>query len=267
MAWRSSGTSNADLIAQLWRHGLITEPSVRDAFLKVDRAHYAPTAPYQDSPQTIGHGATISAPHMHAAAVEKLLPFLLPPSSSETTTTTTTATGAGRGGGGRREREAPRVLDIGSGSGYLTHVLAELVGPHGTVVGVEHIPQLQALGLANMRKSAEGRALLASGRVQFRVGDGRKGWSEPDGEGDGEERRGQGGLWDAIHVGASAVTLHQALVDQLRAPGRMFIPVDDEEGGGGGQHVWAVDKDAEGKVTKTKLFAVRYVPLTDGPTT
>lgn len=260
MAWMSSGTSNADLISQLWRHGLITEEKVRDAFLKVDRAHYAPTAPYQDSPQSIGHAATISAPHMHAAAIEKLLPFILPSSSQDAT-----ATGA---------REAPRVLDIGSGSGYLTHVIAELVGPKGTVVGVEHIPQLQELGIANMRKSAEGRAFLESGRVKFRVGDGRKGWVEPDEDlrelEQGEvERRGKG--WDAIHVGASAVTLHKELVDQLRAPGRMFIPVDDEDDGGamfggrGGQHVWAVDKDAEGNVTKKKLFAVRYVPLTDGP--
>lgn len=239
MAWMSSGTSNTDLITQLWRHGLITDEKVRDAFLKVDRAHYAPTAPYQDSPQPIGHAATISAPHMHAAAVENLLPFLLPATAGD-------------------KKEAPRVLDIGSGSGYLTHVLTELVGPDGVVVGVEHIPQLQEMGIANMRKSAEGRAFLETGRVKFRVGDGRKGWVEPD-----EGIRGKG--WDAIHVGASAVTLHQELVDQLRAPGRMFIPVDDEDDDRGGQHIWAVDKDVEGKVTKKKLFAVRYVPLTDRP--
>lgn len=287
MAWMSSGTSNADLVANLWKHGLITEPQVRDAFLKVDRAHYAPTAPYQDSPQCIGHAATISAPHIHACAVEKLLPFLLPPSPSPSRSPSPSSSpspSAEPSGpqekkerGGRRRRRRRRVLDVGSGSGYLTHVLAELVGPGGTVVGVEHVPQLQALGVANMRKSAGGRALLDSGRVRFRVGDGRKGWVEPnepteptneheDDDGVGDEGRGG---WDAIHVGASAVTLHQELVDQLRAPGRMFIPVDDDEVGGrfgnDGQHVWAVDKDAEGRVTKKKLFAVRYVPLTDGP--
>lgn len=247
MAWMSSGTSNTDLISQLWRHGLIADPRVRDAFLKVDRAHYAPTAPYQDSPQPIGHAATISAPHMHAAALENLLPFLLPRAAGQAHNDN------------KPPPPPPRVLDIGSGSGYLTHVLAELVGPGGVVVGVEHIPQLQEMGLANMCKSAEGRAFLDTGRVRFRVGDGRKGWVEPD--------EGGGKGWDAIHVGASAVTLHQELVDQLRAPGRMFIPVDDDEEDGdrGGQHIWAVDKDAEGKVTKKKLFAVRYVPLTDRP--
>jgi len=120
-----------------------------------------------------------------------------------------------------KERPAPRVLDIGSGSGYLTHLMAELVGEKGLVVGVEHIKELRDLGENNMRKGEEGRGLLDSGKVRFRVGDGRKGWMEPPR--DGEEDRGQG--WDAIHVGASARELHQELIDQLRAPGRyVFIP-------------------------------------------
>ncbi|KAK3314172.1 protein-L-isoaspartate O-methyltransferase [Apodospora peruviana] len=234
MAWRSSGASNTDLIENLWRNKMITDPRVKAAFLKVDRAQYAPSNPYDDSPKSIGHSATISAPHMHASAVEKLLPFILP---SET-------------------RPSPRVLDIGSGSGYLTHVMAELVGDKGVVVGVEHITPLRDLGEKNMRKSADGRQFLESDRVKFRVGDGRKGWTE-----DGEEGE---GLWDAIHVGASAKEVHPELLRQLRAPGRMFIPVDDD-GEGWSQHIWCVDKDAEGKVERNKLFGVRYVPLTDAP--
>lgn len=210
---------------------------------QVDRAHYATVSPYQDSPQSIGHGATISAPHMHAAAVESLLPHLLPTPGSP----------------------PRRVLDIGSGSGYLTHVLAELVGESGTVVGVEHISALRDLGDANMRASARGRDLLAAGRVRFVVGDGRQGWVEQEGAGAGAD--GGEGSWDAIHVGASAVRLHEELVRQLRAPGRLFIPVDDDEAGGGAgnQHIWTVDKDAEGRVSRKKLFGVRYVPLTDRP--
>lgn len=161
---------------------------------QVDRAHYAPLAPYEDSPQSIGHKATISAPHMHATAAESLLPHIVPSAA----------------------KPAPRVLDIGSGSGYLTHLLAELVGDKGLVVGLEHIKALRDLGEANMGKSAEGRALLDSGKVRFQVGDGRKGWVEKPRE--GEESLGTG--WDAIHVGAAAVELHQELVDQLRTPGR-----------------------------------------------
>ncbi|KAK3690199.1 protein-L-isoaspartate O-methyltransferase [Podospora appendiculata] len=237
MAWRSSASTNAGLIENLWRNKLITDPRVKEAFLKVDRAHYAPTSPYDDSPKPIGHRATISAPHMHALAVENLLPFILPTTS----------------------RSAPRVLDIGSGSGYLTHVLAELVGSEGgLVVGLEHIPELRDLGARNMAKSEEGRRFLETGRARFRLGDGRRGWTEP-GEGEGDDG------WDAIHVGASAVEVHPELLAQLRSPGRMFIPVDDEDGHDEGQHIWCVDKDEAGKVTRRKLFGVRYVPLTDAP--
>lgn len=195
--------------------------------------------PYEDSPQSIGHSATISAPHMHASAIEHLLPYILPTDTNP----------------------APRVLDIGSGSGYLTHVMAELVGDKGTVIGVEHISALKELGERNLGKSEDGTAFLGSGRVRFRVGDGRKGWVEPN---DGSSERQGSNTWDAIHVGASASEVHQELLDQLKAPGRMFIPVDDDPDGWG-QHVWTIDKDSQGKVTKKKLFGVRYVPLTDAP--
>lgn len=254
MAWRSSGSTNEELVEKLCLNNMIKSDVVKQAFLKVDRGNYAPSSPYADCPQTLGHGATISAPHMHASAAEHLLPTLQPPAGS-----------------GRPSSKArpTRVLDIGSGSGYLTHLLAELlpadapsdvsVAADGkvpaSVVGLEHIEVLRDMGERNMSKTEEGRALLASGRVRFRLGDGRKGWVEP-----GEEEAG----WDVIHVGAAAVKLHDELVQQLRSPGRMFIPVEDEEGVGG-QHIWAVDKDAEGNVTKKRLFGVRYVPLTDAP--
>ena len=131
---------------------------------------------------------------MHASAAESLLPFLHPTS---------------------------RVLDIGSGSGYLTAVLAEVlnrgenasggVSASGKVVGLEHIRELKDLGESNMGKSERGREMLRSGKVRFVVGDGRKGWLEDGGREEG---------WDAIHVGAAAVELHGELVEQLRSPGR-----------------------------------------------
>ncbi|KAM5341832.1 hypothetical protein ACJ41O_014863 [Fusarium nematophilum] len=235
MAWRCTGVSNSELIENMWRSGLITDSRVKEAFLKVDRAHYAPSSPYEDSPQPIGHSATISAPHMHASAIEHLLSYISPSSASP----------------------APRVLDIGSGSGYLTHVMAELVGEDGLVVGLEHIRELKELGERNMGKSAEGRGFLDSGRVKFRLGDGRKGWVE-------EAREGGETGWDVIHVGASAAEVHPQLLQQLKAPGCMFIPVDDDSFGYS-QHVWRIEKDERGEVTKKKLFGVRYVPLTEAP--
>ncbi|OTA65782.1 protein-L-isoaspartate O-methyltransferase [Hypoxylon sp. EC38] len=276
MAWRSSGTSNEELVENLWRNKLITDPVVKSAFLKVDRAHYAPSFPYEDSPQPIGHNATISAPHMHANAVETLLPFLLPKvdSSDSEDESQNTKKKIIIGQPGRPRR----VLDIGSGSGYLTHVLAELVGETGVVVGLEHIPELKELGERNMAKSKEGRELLASGRVRFRVGDGRKGWVEPSpteaqpgvgGPADADagaptKQREEEGGWDAIHVGAAAEELHEELVQQLRSPGRMFIPVESMRKLWE-QYIWTVDKDEKGNVKKEKLYGVRYVPLTDAP--
>lgn len=146
----------------------------------MDRRHYCPSGSYDDAPQSIGFSATISAPHMHASAVETLLPFL---------------------------HSGARVLDIGSGSGYLTHVLANLIGSEGRVVGVDHIQELVDLATDNMSKSADGQEMLRTGQVVFVKADGRKGWTE-------------GAPYDAIHVGAAAVQLHAQLIEQLKAPGR-----------------------------------------------
>ncbi|RMZ82304.1 hypothetical protein DV738_g1816, partial [Chaetothyriales sp. CBS 135597] len=226
MAWRSSGHTNAELINNLFKSGLTKAPRVRDSMAAVDRAHYAPRAAYEDSPQTIGYSATISAPHMHAMACQSLLPFL-------------------------PEDKGAVVLDVGSGSGYLTHVLANLTcGLDGTgdgkVIGIDHIQGLIDLATTNMKKSEEGRRLLESNKVQFIKGDGRKGYAAA-------------APYDAIHVGAAAASLHQELVDQLKSPGRMFIPVDDNDGWGS-QCIWVIDKDKDGQVSKKKdIGAVRGV--------
>lgn len=166
-------------------------------------------------------------------------------------------------------RGGPRVLDIGSGSGYLTAVLAHLVGPGGKVVGVEHIQPLVDMAHKNVAKSEDGRQMLQSGRLRFVKADGRLGFTDPDdgddndtGGGGGKEKgKGKGqGHWDAIHVGAAAKEAHKELVDQLRAPGRLFIPVGEDV-----QHIWVIDKKADGSVVREKLYGVRYVPLTDAP--
>lgn len=165
-----------------------------------------------------------------------------------------------------------RVLDIGSGSGYLTHVFASLVtrppftaGNSGNfdsqVIGVDHISELVDMARYNMGKSEQGRRYLESGRVKFVTADGRLGWKE-------------GAPYDAIHVGAAAGRdVPFSLLDQLHAPGRMFIPVsraDVESAGktlglGKGQYIWVVDKDEDGSVHMEKIFQVSYVPLTDAP--
>ncbi|KAI7201188.1 hypothetical protein KC352_g19424, partial [Hortaea werneckii] len=156
-----------------------------------------------------------------AAACESLLPYLRP---------------------------GARVLDIGSGSGYLTHVLAELVKPGGKVIGVEHLAPLVELARRNTERSVEGRELLESGGIRYVKADGRLGWKEE-------------GPYDAIHVGAAAAGQNRELVEQLRAPGRLFIPVEE----GYMQHIYVIDKKEDGSVTTKKDIGVQYVPLTDAP--
>lgn len=187
MAWRCTGSTNAELVSNLQAARLIRSPQVAAAFSRVDRAHYVRPftsgngGAYEDSPQSIGYGATISAPHMHAHAAENVFGLIKP---------------------------GARVLDVGSGSGYFCAILHEL---GGHVVGIDHIPQLTEQSKANLRADGYGPA-LDSGKIEIVCGDGRQGYAK-------------GGPYSVIHVGAAAPTLPQALIDQMDSPGRMFIPV------------------------------------------
>ncbi|KAJ6588525.1 Pcmt1-prov protein [Mycena capillaripes] len=236
MAWRCSGKTNRELVQNLMKAKILNSSEahlerISHAMEAVDRAHFVTdkSAAYTDSPQTIGHGATISAPHMHAYAVDHLLPFLHPGS---------------------------KVLDIGSGSGYLCAVLHHLVTSYaedqpgkvvvsGKVIGIEHIPELADWSLENLKQDEQTRRALEDKEIEIHAGDGRLGYLSD-------------GPYDAIHVGAAAPTIPEPLISQLARPGRMFIPV-----GNLSQHIYQVDKDSEGNVTKTQIMAVNYVPLTD----
>lgn len=70
-AWRSHGTSNATLISNLRSNGLITTDRVYKAMLNVDRANYVlnKQRAYEDCPQSISYGATISAPHVRSSLI------------------------------------------------------------------------------------------------------------------------------------------------------------------------------------------------------
>ncbi|KAK4775347.1 hypothetical protein SAY86_010282 [Trapa natans] len=135
------------------------------------------------------------------------------------------------------------ALDVGSGTGYLTACFAIMVGNQGRAVGVEHIPELVNFSVKNIQKS-EAASLMEEGSLSIHVGDGREGWPEF-------------APYDAIHVGAAAKEIPQALIDQLKPGGRMVIPV-----GNVFQDLKVVEKNSDGTLSIRNETAVRYVPLT-----
>lgn len=149
MAWWAKGKSHEELIKQLQQFGIIKTKQVTNAMLKIDRGDFTKYEPYVDAPQPIGYGATISAPHMHAEALERLVDKLQPGNSA---------------------------LDIGSGSGYLSACMAYMVGNEGKVIGIEHIKELAELSIDNISKNHQ--ELFKSKQLQIIQGDGRKGYEK-----------------------------------------------------------------------------------------
>lgn len=119
------------LVDSLVRRDYISKPEVISAMLKVPRHLFVPkeidSHAYQDYPQQIGCGQTISAPHMVGIMVEKL--DLAP---------------------------GQKVLEVGGGSGYHAAVVAQIVGPEGHVYSVEYIKELAERGEENIKKCGLG---------------------------------------------------------------------------------------------------------------
>ena len=187
--------------------------SVDEAFSAVPRARFLPrTARWRaghDGPIHIGHGQTNSQPRT-VADMLRLLDV----------------------------QPGQRVLDVGSGSGWSTALLAHLTGPDGEVIGVELEPELARWGATNLAACRMPWATIreaASGVL-----------GAPD-----------LAPYDRILVSAEATSLPQPLVHQLADPGRMVVPVSGR---------MTLVQLRRGEVTTSTHGLYRFVPLREAAT-
>lgn len=136
------------------------------------------------------------------------------------------------------------MLDIGSGSGYLTACMAHLIRPNGKAIGIEHIQGLVDKSISNIKKN--NRELFNGGLLEIHKGDGRYGYVAE-------------APYDAIHVGAAAPGTPHELLRQLKIGGRLVAPV----GNGYNQEMITYEKRSDGTFSEHRHMSVLYVPLTD----
>ncbi|MDD4855400.1 MAG: methyltransferase domain-containing protein [Sulfuricurvum sp.] len=200
--------SNEELVNHLISSGVLYSPALIDAFRRCDRTLFVPeemyTNTYSDYPLSIGMGQTISQPTTVAIMLELLHP-----------------------------QAGNKVLDIGSGSGWTTALLASAVGKNGYVEGVERIPFLVEYGKRSLSKlHIENASIeLANPSVLGKPGH----------------------LYDRILVSASAPDMPMRLLEQLSPTGVLVIPILES--------VWRITKDEDGALNGYELPGFRFVPL------
>ena len=205
------------LVRRLIEQG-IRDPRVLAAFARVPRRFFVPEEgqPYAegDHPLEIGYGQTISQPYIVAAMTEAL-----------------------------QLEGRERVLEVGTGSGYQTAILCELLPLASTVRTIEIVPELAGRAERTLRE-------LGYENVEVRVGDGARGWPEA-------------APYDAIVVAAAPEEVPAPLLQQLAPGGRLVIPVgpDPEHQELQLWHKLPSGDDFDRKI----LMHVRFVPLTGHP--
>jgi len=187
----------------------ITDSAVLAAMRTVPRHEFVPESQvseaYHDHPLSIGHEQTISQPYIVASMTQEL----------------------------QLDRDSI-VLEIGTGCGYQTAVLAEIVRH---VYSIEFIPEL-------LRDANDRLERLGYDNVTSMSGDGSFGWAEH-------------APYDGILVTAAAPSIPPALLSQLAEGGRMCIPLAMSDYS---QELFLVKK-SDGRITRKSLYAVRFVLL------
>ncbi len=197
-----------DMVAQQIAARGVKDPRVLAAMRRVPRHEFVPDAlremAYEDRPLPIAAEQTISQPYVVGAMTE--LADVSPTSV---------------------------VLEVGTGSGYQTAVLAEIARE---VYSIEIIPELGAQAAATLER-------LGYDDVHLRVGDGYAGWPEA-------------APFDAIVVTAAPPHVPQPLLDQLAVGGHLVIPVGAYQ-----QELLVITRTDDG-YTRRSVFPVRFVPMT-----
>ena len=197
-----------ELIEKLIADEMLKTERIIEAFRGVDRADFMQgeykDEAYGDYPLPIGHEQTISQPSTVAFMLE-----LLQPAAGD------------------------KVLDVGSGSGWTTALLAQIVGPEGRVFGLELVPDLVKFGSENL-----GKYNFPHARIQ---------------QADDVLGLPPEAPFDKILVSAAGQVLPQGLIDQLKVGGRLVIPIQNS--------VWKIDKLSETEIDKTEFSGFAFVPL------
>jgi protein-L-isoaspartate(D-aspartate) O-methyltransferase len=195
------------IVSQLTSRG-IRNRRVLAAMAWVPREWFLPPhvvgSAYDDAPLPIGSGQTISQPYVVALMTEALAP-----------------------------RRRDRILEIGTGSGYQTAILARL---GGTVFTIERLPDLLVEAEERFRR-------LGLDNIRTRLGDGAAGWPEE-------------APFDGILVTAAAPRLPEPLAGQLAPQGRLVIPLGDLSS----QELVIFQRTARG-LDERRAGGVRFVPL------
>jgi protein-L-isoaspartate(D-aspartate) O-methyltransferase len=201
-----------DRLVQRLREQGIANLAVLDRIRNVPRHIFVDEAlgsrAYEDTALPIGYGQTISQPYIVARMTEALL----------------------------EAGTLEKVLEVGTGCGYQTAVLAPLVGHVNTI---ERIEPLLARARERLRE-------LGVRNVRFRHGDGTLGWKAH-------------GPYDGILVAAAPLSVPDALLKQLRVGGRLVVPIGPE-----GEQQLVRFTRREQRVDREPLGPVAFVPLLGG---
>jgi protein-L-isoaspartate(D-aspartate) O-methyltransferase len=132
-----------------------------------------------------------------------------------------------------------KILDVGSGSGWTTTLLAHIVGERGKVIAIERVTELRDMGEANCARYN----FVERGIARFVAGDGTKGFSAE-------------APFDAIHAAAAAFRdIPAAWKVEVKAGGRIVAPI--------GPSVWKFVKQGDGTFAAQEYYGFSFVPLVE----